>query len=255
MSEIKYLENGEQVEVVSQIDVGGFVVRGIFESEDDAPHTGQPFYVAKVFDAPPTAKLEARVSDLDRRISEKEQRLAEIRSEIVALESHNKDFINRCSKIAELKDLQAYLDGRITHYVVCSYSPAIVKFSETKSEYANNGELRLLSLFGDSKGHLTWRLNQYRDGSGSSTDVYPCLSEEEAKEKLRDYLVSNFEGQLGYNGSKYFLEAAQKFGIELPTRLIDLAREASRKSMTAYVLKLEADLAKARNALVGEVLG
>src|SRR3546814_12346728 len=78
--------------------------------------------------------------------------------------------------------------GQITHLFVAGYYPEIISWTDSNKVYdadsfyhhARLEGIKLVSLMGKSDGDLSYRLHEYRDGSGSSTTIYPCTSYEAA---------------------------------------------------------------------------
>jgi hypothetical protein len=57
--------------------------------------------------------------------------------------------------------------------------------------------LRLLVLYGTNKGDLEWKLSYYSDGCGNSEHVYPCISLEEAQQRVNTIVKERLEsGQI-----------------------------------------------------------
>jgi len=61
------------------------------------------------------------------------------------------------------------------------------------SDYGRFEGLKMVSLFGewaDKRLGLSWRINTYKDGSGTSTTFFPCRSFEDAVEKAKEIIYS-----------------------------------------------------------------
>jgi hypothetical protein len=189
------------------------------------------------------AKLEAVRLDLSTQIRE-------LRREVAGAEKENAERLAKCQRLASLKRLEDFLDGKITHYVIVPgyRAPEIVPVGDTESEYAQHtGELRLLSLYGRTGGELAWRLNRYSDGSGRNTDVIPCCSYEEAQEAITEVFATEVETALDPDHhnqpNRDWIAAAEKCGIEISdlyeTALVEREVESRRKQIADLQAKLE----------------
>jgi hypothetical protein len=116
--------------------------------------------------------------------------------------------------LKHLETLLNYLTGEFTHFVVGSHKPEIKTFEEVflSGDDRDGRALKLLSLFGDAAGNLTWRTNQYQDGSGRTTTTYPFTSEQDAIEKLDEII-----GELGDRFTDYEIDLKSKYGLSNPT--------------------------------------
>src|SRR3546814_12060720 len=95
--------------------------------------------------------------------------------------------------------LDVFLEKKITHLVYAGdgavqYKPFEKAIKE--NDESHYGDLRLNALFGDTKGHLDWRINSYRDGSGSWQALIPFQSEEGAREAAMSITNANVDAQL-----------------------------------------------------------
>lgn len=178
---VKYTEHGDEVEVLSEFD-GGFVVQYFYEDEDrygqQVHRYSEPTIVKQLFDAPPSTRRAADLSDLESQVKQKREELQVVTAEIKQAKAANKELLDVLARNEALANLKDFIDGKVTHYVTtCPYDgiriASITEFHEEKHS-------RLLSLFGQSNGLLTWRVNRYRDDSGGWSECWPCCSHEEA---------------------------------------------------------------------------
>jgi len=91
----------------------------------------------------------------------------------------------------EFENVIDLIEGRVKYYVKKQYgAPELHKFSDFK--LLEDRELKLLSLFGKDDGSMTFRLNQYSEGSGSytSTEYYFFTNKKEATEKIEELFLS-----------------------------------------------------------------
>lgn len=214
----KYTIRGEAVEVLHAV-TGGHIVAQLYDSGDgeqqDAPHfTGE-----QLFDSAPTKQLEARVAEIESRILEVQTKRASLDHELRQAEANHGKVMARFKSTPALEHLHDYLDGKITHLVIdVGYDvPCIAEFSkEIQSDQCKyERKLRLLSLYGDSKGDLQWHLSYYSDGSGTTRRVYPFISLEAAETKAKE-LVESLAIATDQHPQERVIRGAKLFGVTLP---------------------------------------
>lgn len=169
----------------------------------DEPDFTAPSYSievwSKVFLSPPTPIIEKTIQELNETIRQKREEIAALRSEHYGAEKEFKERLDRISKLPDLKNLDDFIAGKITHVVLDNYyGPEIVEFAKAfntddESRSVPRGRLKLLTLFGDPKNGLNWNLNNYSDGSGMNTRVDLFTSYEAAREKLIELLNVKFD--------------------------------------------------------------
>src|SRR6185503_20720472 len=214
---MKYLEDGRAVGVIGTANDGRPIVASVNgykdAEDDDILDARHPMIVDRVYEEPPTEQYEAEIQDILQEIDRLRAREAEMSAQISNFQRHEAAFFEKCRKFPQLERLEQFLDGKITHYAVFRYNrvPEVATVVE-RAEGGADG-IKLLSLFGDSKGNLNWKLNQYRDGSGYDTEVYPATSAEEALEIIREKVI---EKAMSHARSlDWVIEAAVKYQIEL----------------------------------------
>jgi len=222
---MKYLEDGSAVEVVAEIEAG-VVVKTYYEdwSEDGEPHEflGDNLTVVKrVFDNPPMAKMYKEFAELDRLVCETHKALEAARLDLLTVLKERDAFMKKAAQYPALKNIEDFIDGKITHYVrVNDGSVQILdrlKWVEDGRTYANNQQL--LSLHGDSKGNLTWNLNKYSEpNSGGWTQVIPCLSKEDALSVAIPLALAALASAPDYH-LEYRIVECKALGIEIPEEI------------------------------------
>lgn len=227
----------------------GHVVQPAMEDYD-----GEQYYAGvevwpEAFQTLPVVKLHEEVAALEKQAQELRTNIRALRQSQIDLE---RDARNRMAAIAsheQLKHLEEFLAGRVTHYVVVDlYGYKITPLQEAKCE-GDDGYLKLLTLFGNSKGDLQWRLNKYKDGSGFDYEAYPCASEEQAKEIAYKMISGVFDEWRVKKTNEHHLfkaiESAQKLGFEVPADLLAVLRNRRMESLQkrlADVKTQEADI-------------
>ncbi len=176
--------DGRKAVYVTLID-GDNIVRPLSEDFDGIEYPGSPETWDEVFTTPPTEVY-------DQRIAELMEREHELRAEVEHLESRRRDFEAderalkaKFSKIAALRNIDDFIEGRIPMFVKLpsDYAPELVPRDKAIAEMSRGRERgqKLLVLLGDSRGDLTWNINGYSDGSGTYCEFHPVKDEAEAK--------------------------------------------------------------------------
>lgn len=252
--ETVYSEHGERAEYVTASG-DGHIVRPIVESYDDEfgegyDHVCDPVVWRHVFAQEPVAKFSEELKALHEQIATAKAEREQMRSEEYALQRARTEKLKR---FAILDNLEAFIDGKITHYVTREGfgPPAIIPIEQalTGDSDRHRGVLRLLTLGGCLKtGGINWQLNQYSDGSGSKTGVIPCTSYEQAAETVKQEVVKHFGpgSRPDHEKRQEWIDAAERYGIAVPDeyrRAVVKSRIQSIEQNSGYVRKQAKDYA------------
>lgn len=238
----RYLANGRMVALMQPLDQGFLVAPVITrgdEEESEFIDYRRPFVAEEVFDEEPVERYGQKIAEL-------ESRIRDLRAEKDAMELAKRNFTTeeaqikaRCAAIPALKNVFDFIDGKITHYVIQRYSDIqIVPFGDTKTEFARTqDQKKLLSLFGASDRELTWKLNDYYDGSGSWTTCIPVLSYEEGiQEAAKLFDKAWKEGKR----NPQMVQCAESLGIPVP-------QEVQERVKAAEIERAEKELERAND--------
>jgi len=257
-----YSADGQLVSYVAACP-GGHVVSDLYGDGEDEPRivSDSTFITKRVSKEPPVEAKNAEIAALDAQIVEKNEALKTLRQTIAAEEKAAKARHAELAKWSGLKTLEDFIAGRITHLVFCdNYNgPTIQTFADGMAyvdddRYAKNkiNGMKLLTLFGDSKGNLTWEIYKYRQPS-SSTDyeVRPATSYEEAVEIARTYWNAEMDDRRakGYTPGGYWVKNGTAIGFEVPADLAEKMRAIELTNAKDHLAKAEAELATRRAAL------
>jgi hypothetical protein len=232
-----YSEQGERAEYVTASG-DGHIVRPIVEDcgydGDSGPydHVCDPVIWRHVFHQEPVAKFSDELKVLHEKIAAARAERSQMQAEEYALQRARAEKLKR---FAVLDSLEAFIDGKITHYVTReTYTPPqiiAVEQALTGDSDRHRGVLRLLTLGGCLKtGGINWQLNQYSDGSGSATGVIPCTSLEQAQEIVKQEAVKHFAGSRRQDSERQeWIDAAEKLGVDVP--------DAYRRTVAAVKLR------------------
>ncbi len=225
---MKYLLNGQAVEVV-EITKSGFLVQYFYENESDKYIDDEIHFVDRVFDNAPTEKFDKSLTVINEKIKQRQAELRNLEKTIADINTKNKSVFEKFGRCKQLKRLEDYIDGKITHCVSLGWSLDIV---DIKNIDADHDGIKLLSLFGRSNGDLTYKLNQYQDGSGYWNKIVPCLSYEEAVNELKEYVHAEInKGE----SCGIFIEVAKKYGFDLPAECLQKYRAEKIKNLNRKI--------------------
>lgn len=250
MSEIKYTSDGRKVIVVGKLNAQETIVQEIFVGGDFEVPSGENFVVKSLHDAPMKSWKEKTLEDLEKRFdSEREDWNRKIRKQEKELEENYRKLL-KLNKYLELVDknvsadsferLVAWLQGKIKWVVVDSYRPELypIEKFDMHSRDGWNGSIdniRLISLFGRDDGTLTFRINDWSDGSGhGNRTIYPFETKEEALNKLEELFRDE-------SISESVIEGAEKYGIEQKQKEIErleVSKENYEKQIEELKLKM-----------------
>ena len=241
----KYLIDGRCVNLVQSLDNGKYLVENVYQEEYDEEFyidSNSPYVVNEIFDEMPTAKYHKEIGALTETINKLNEAHRKASDSLREVEAEHKERMKKFKRYEALQRLEDFIDGKITHYAILNtYRPEIVKFEDSKSEYSRDS-LKLLTLFGDTKGNLEWYLNTYCDGSGGNQIVMPCQSEEEAKRAIADYLYkycTEEKGNKEWLPSMEAINKAQSYGATIPDGLIKKVKDKTLENLKKIELEAE----------------
>jgi hypothetical protein len=228
---------------------GGHVVQPVYTHDDDLEeYLGEPETWREVFKTPPTVKLHGEVAELEAKLNATRSELYQIQEQ---RRTEDRDYAARADerkRFAQLQTLDDFIAGKITHFfVVEGYGErmSIQAFDDFMKPADSDGsryerKLRLLSLFGGSKGDLAWRVDHYSDGSGGSHGrVFPALSYEDAVRHASEWLEGRYADirtKEHKHASLDLANAAERFGLSVPD---DIAGWAKATADAAHAKNLE----------------
>ncbi|MFW6855299.1 hypothetical protein ACODYM_28830 [Burkholderia gladioli] len=215
----------------------GHVVRPVYEYANDGEvYYGSPEIWRDAFLTPPVEKLHAEVAELNEAVAKARASLNAVSEERRAADREYAARADFRKQHAQLKKLDDFIAGRITHFVVTEEygAPHIQEFKSfitTNDRY--DKKLRLLSLYGDSKGNLNWNLDRYSDGSGDhwrSGNAAPATSYEEAVEMLaveleKRYVKARANDSRERGQVAAYVTVSQKHGLVVPDDIAAMVRE------------------------------
>jgi hypothetical protein len=190
MSTFKYTTSGKKVVVIGKLNNAETIVQEIYVTEDGAEiPAGEQFVTKSLLDSPAVTWQEERLKQIEARKKEAEREREKLDAELRKTRATAKEHIaaikafTRGALREQLQTAEMFVAGEITHIVweryrgieICPFDGTLVDTWDGRIE-----GVRLVSLFGRSDGQMDWRINEYRDGSGSWCTFVPACGEEEA---------------------------------------------------------------------------
>jgi hypothetical protein len=225
--ETKFTKDGKKVIVLGKLNSEESIVQEIFINNGQEIPAGENFVTKGLLDFPIKSWKESNLieieKDYDKKKKEIEKRMDDLRkteyttiqalkAKLNALKSYvDTDFLKAFEMVSD------FLTNKIKYVIMNEYNPKIIEYDYEKLMTYNESRyssicfdgVKLLSLFGKSEGDLTFRIHNYSDGSGGSSEILFFKTLEEAKEKLKEICDNKKE----YNNNT--IEQYKKYGIEL----------------------------------------
>jgi len=214
---VKYLANGQEVEIVEKTS-RGILVNKLYYTGEDEYIDDMPIFVNKVFDKPPTEKIAESINKLLSEKKELTQQISHLNEKLTAEEEHYKAREKKFDQYEALQTIDDFLENKITHVVYTrDYEKKILTLNELKSKYGED-TLRLIGLSGKilngwHENTIEWHVNQYSDGSGSNSPIIPCTSYEQALAVLIN-IINKGVKSYGITARTLRLAAEYKFELE-----------------------------------------
>lgn len=246
------------VYIFQEATATGAVVRRVFTTyEGEYSHEGAPaFFHEALFDTEVTPKLSASFAALQQEAKTLRDEVATLRADKSRALQADHTLFKSLENREAVHGLLDFIQGKMKFLAYKAYGcwkiEPIEKALETTE--CRSPALRLLSLYGRSKGNLSWRRHAYSDGSGNDWHkAQPALTYEDAlvfvrfdlheqikevmgrfkaKDSNADYLASCLSAEL----TKYevdmppeIAEAAVRYAGQQRQRTIETARKEIAK--------------------------
>lgn len=246
--ELKYTNDGKKVAVIGKLNAQESIVQEIFVINEQEIPSGENFVVKSLHASPAISwkgkeeeRIETNLKRLESQYDKAENDYRRLMSDLKNKSSAIKDHIKYVTGLlatnidsAVLNILTNFLSGDIKYIVWEGYQLKIQSFfdaiqqSDTYHGDSRYESLRLLSLFGQDDGTFSWKINNYKDGSGSWYNVSGYQTLEEAKERLKEILI-----QKGINHDT--IKIANEYNIELSLELLKEWEEKKRSSIQQQI--------------------
>lgn len=234
MSDIKYTSSGKKVRVVGKLNTTDFIVQEIYvDEQDNELPAGENFIEKSLLDTP-AKTFQQRQNDILR------EKAVKLENDIDIINNKINKALQRLNAISEhakqadciLKNLDGFdynhfcdvFTGQ-TKYAVTgtsieSFENAVYKFERRYSD-CHFDSIRLISLLGNSKGSLDYKVSYYSDGSGGGTTYKFVNTIEEAAKLVFEVIDRKIEN---HNDISYCLKDLIKHNINIPDYILTYNR-------------------------------
>ncbi|EKF40866.1 hypothetical protein NA8A_18282 [Nitratireductor indicus C115] len=253
-----WLRDGREVEYLGRIDDGKHVVAPTIELETYEGYEvgrGHAEFTSELFTKPPVEKRSEQIASLQAEVRGLENRKNKLYSECLHSERDTRARLDRLKKFEGLERIEEFVEGRITHVVIESYGDTVYDvlplgdLQQYDCGYSRKPEgVRLISLFGLANGDLQWKVNQWRDESGTWRVILPCISEDDAREKRRDLIQKG----LAEHWAEYMPPRGWQF-LRFAAAAITEGIELSADQNKAYCAAMEKAREQQRENLIKEI--
>lgn len=257
-NETVWLENGQECIYLGSVGTGHVVApQMVLEDHNEPRFVGKEIYVRKVFPSPPRYKFHEEIEKKQAILANLRKEIRDTREEHKKTESLKADIHSSLSEIEDLQHIKDFIDGKITHFLGTTWKTEIITFEEamrSQDEYTHRlNPLKLLCLFGDSEGNLSWNINMYRDGSGSWRTWRPFTSYEDAKAALSERASKEFAKYLSGDRVAYLydlIKECRKHNVVVPDEVQDKCELDRCQKIQKSIDEYESKLASLRRQLI-----
>lgn len=256
--EIKFTTDGRKVVVIGNLNAQEKIVQEVFIVNNIEVPSGENFVVKSLHDAPAISWKESEVKKMDaiyekqklahdQRMDDLNKRLRKNREELESKLLYVGKVLKEVSEDS-FNMISDYLCGHIKYVVVDSYSaPEIIeidKFQETREDsFYSDRRLRLISIYGNDNGSLTFKQGQYSDGSGSDICTFhPFKDYESALEKFKEIILTKAI-------SDSLIVLAKTHGVTLDSEKLEEYKDNKRKNYQSNIERYSKDLETFKKAL------
>lgn len=263
MQDIFYTDKAQKVQVVGKTNEGVPIVQHLYETEDYEGETIElpgdlASYSGKLFKEPPALDQTPFVQQLNatkRLLTDEVNNLSKQKADL------EKDLYELNKNIASLSPTyeraMKYRNGEFTHAVIHEYSDINIYPIDdkriTETEYSYRG-IKLMCLYGTPHGGEEVWMNQYRDGSGSSSHKIELFSSyEDALAYVTEYVAKEFatRNTEGKNEWVYeeLIRTAKKYSLPIPSAALEFYKNIKVQQAKKTVEQSQSQLDSAIKAL------
>ena len=236
--ETKYTDDGKKVVVIGNLNSQEKIVQEVFITNGGGElPSGDNFVVKSLHDVPVISWKEKRLKDMDdtyaKRADEYDRTLRTLESNyykqrdiLSAKTDYLRSVVNHIS-LEAFDMVTNYLLGKFKYTVYDGYLPTLAEFKDFMCD-SDHGKMALVSLCGDDKGTLDFRINQYRDGSGGSRTYFFFTDKDSAITKMKELIVN--ERYI----TDELLELAKEYDVALNPDFVAKFKADKLKSLLSY---------------------
>lgn len=242
--ETKYTSDGRKVVIIGQLNQVEYIVQEIFVTAggDEIP-SGEKFTTKSLHDQPLETYKDRQAKTLALSIEKQEAEAKKLRQQIEALEGERKARAKLLKATDSMLksiggfDFDLFCDvmaGNFKYVVVDEsyYFPVPKSFEKAVIDTSDSYfDIKLISLFGASDGDFEYKINAYKDGSGSWSKIKFIRDDAELNLFFEDW----YKGKLNDGGlSIDDLIQLKKHGIELPKDVLEEVKAKHRDQINKH---------------------
>lgn len=262
MENIKYTTDGKKVKILGNLNSQEKIVQEIFVVDESEIPSGEHFVVKTLHDAPSISWKEKNLKEIDERYEKtykaKQDELNKIElsfDRMIEVVSGKLTFLNTIEKTLGKKDFETLINSvtlNIKYLVKTNSYLDIVDFNEEiqdKCSYGRLDGIKLITIIGKGNS-LAYRLNDYYDGSGGNTEIYPCASLKEAKllvKEIYNKKIADFNGD--YWQAQHIIKIAEKHKFSVPKLIKDVYVNHKSEEIKKIINSKTSEIVKLTNEL------
>ena len=243
-----YTANGHQVFITQVLENGYLVNRMVWVGPDVDPELireEEQVYMENLYSHPPLVALHDEALRLEKLKAKARQEISDLRAERDKLKICPKALTEGMAQQEAILRVIEFVKKPPTHMVID------VDYRRVEVGTVESRETKLVTLFGDSKGDLAWRINQYWDGSGNLGKCQFYSSETAAMEGAKALVQERLDALEKRGGTDWTNRhmnaiADAVFGVAIPASLVARDREHQQQKKDKAVAKAEKELKKAQ---------
>jgi len=252
----KFTKDGHKYAIISELNDSQYIVQEIYISNGEEISAGPNIAIKKslLFDSPletwketyfanMESEWEKKRITMEKEIEEQEKKLKKEQNKMYI---HTKTLQNMCSdldrngRLAFIRLLD-FLSGNIKWVIHRRYDkPVLIPFDELdlydRNCWGNAEGMKLITLYGNTKGDMLYNIDKYGDGSCGSQETYVFCYEEDALLEMKRIIKE-------YSISHVIIEVAEKYGVELDKEKLrefyKKERESCEKQIREHEEKIE----------------
>jgi len=95
---------------------------------------------------------------------------------------------------------------------------------------------KLITLFGKDKNDLQWKINQYKDGSGSWKNIWLCKTLDDAKECLKKQCSDAMDINIEKDRSvQKYIDNMKEYEVEVPEEYLQYQEKFDHKELLSLL--------------------
>jgi chromosome segregation and condensation protein ScpB len=264
--QLVYSRSGEKALFVAK-DKNSFIVRPYIWTQDwygeEHEQEGNLTSWHEIFPKAPREVIDEEITQLNNEYNALNSKLIELNGQFMAQEGLVKAQKAKFARHEKLKNLEDFIDGKITHYLKFDSNydrerssfqivEAAKEYCGASEHYQRNRDLKLVSLMGKSDGDLAWRINHYSDDSGNTRyEIIPCKSYDEAiieAQKVINLACEKYkkDNQISIG----LITSAQKYNLVIPVEIQEYLGKLAEEKRVKQLERARENLEKAKKELL-----